>query len=62
MKSTLTNKALKLDALIAAVECLNNGEVARPDFSTATSLRVDNKDVNDMDIEEEMDGEDTDIG
>jgi hypothetical protein len=60
-KSTLTNKALKLEALVAAVERHNSGKAVRSNLA-ANKSPVDNAmDLDNMDTEEEMEDEDMDL-
>jgi hypothetical protein len=60
-KSTLSNKVLKLEALISAVEHLNSGQVVRPTSPIIESPEDDLMDVDNVDTEEEMEDEDTDM-
>jgi hypothetical protein len=60
-KSTLSNKSLKLEALISAVECLNSGQVVKPTSPKIGSPEDDSMDVDNVDTEEEMEDEDTDM-
>ena len=56
---SLNNKALKLDALIAAVECLNSGKVVRTTLSIIKGPEDNEMEVENMDPGEDMEDGDT---
>ncbi len=59
--STLPNKALKLEALVAAVEGHNSGEAVRSHLPIDTSPKDNAMDLDNMDTEEEMEDGDMDL-
>jgi hypothetical protein len=58
---SLNNKALKLEALIAAVECLNSGKVVRTTSPIIKGPEDNAMEVENMDPGEDMEDGDTDM-
>jgi hypothetical protein len=61
MKSTLSNKALKLEALVAAVKRHNSGKAVKSNLPINASTQDNAMDLDNIDTEEEMEDEDMDL-